>query len=58
MYAHNKPVHLKTREMLFTYCVCDFVLWLSLYEERKHNVIVPEKNLEFEEHTNLSNLQV
>ena len=43
--GHNEPVKLRILGgMLITYYVCDFfVLWVSLHEERKRDVIVPEK---------------
>ena len=38
--------------MFISYCVCDFCM--TLYDERKHDVIVPE----IKGHANLSILQV
>ena len=44
VYGHRESVNLGIRGMLITYCVCDFfVLWVPLNEERKRDLIMPEK---------------
>ena len=46
VYGHRESVVLRVQVMLITYCFCDFfVSWVPLHDERKRNVIVPEKVL-------------
>ena len=43
MYGYGVSVNQKMECLLIAYCLGLFVLWVPLFEERKHGVAVPGK---------------